>query len=73
LATPYQLTVSQPGTPERLIQHHCSASIGVVVFVSHQDSQADILKWGDMAMYQAKAAGRNAIRFFEALPSLTSP
>jgi diguanylate cyclase (GGDEF)-like protein/PAS domain S-box-containing protein len=69
LATPYQLTVSHPGMQDRLVQHHCSASIGVVVFVNHEDRQADILKWGDMAMYQAKDAGRNAIRFYDARPS----
>jgi diguanylate cyclase (GGDEF)-like protein len=47
------------------VEHHCTASIGVVLF-NHQDrSDADIVKWADSAMYQAKAAGRNRVQFFE--------
>ena len=48
------------------IEHHCSASIGVVIFISHEANQEDILNWADAAMYQAKAAGRNLIRFHAA-------
>ena len=47
------------------IVHHCSASIGVVLFANHETPQTDILEWADAAMYQAKDAGRNAIRFYE--------
>jgi diguanylate cyclase (GGDEF)-like protein/PAS domain S-box-containing protein len=43
----------------------CSASIGVTVFQGHDQSVAVLLKQTDLAMYQAKAAGRNAMRFFE--------
>ncbi|MDD2882658.1 MAG: diguanylate cyclase [Rhodoferax sp.] len=62
LAKPYQLTVSLPGRIEHIVEHYCSASIGVVVFNNHEESQADILKWADAAMYQAKGAGRNVVR-----------
>lgn len=65
LAEPYHLTVSHLGKADTTIEHHCTASIGVVVFVGDQYSQSDILKWADMAMYQAKEAGRDAIRFYE--------
>jgi GGDEF domain-containing protein len=34
-----------------------------VVFIDHEGSQDDILKWADAAMYQAKEAGGNLIRF----------
>ena len=44
----------------------CSASIGVVLFIDHEASQDDILKWADAAMYEAKVAGRNTIRFHNA-------
>ena len=65
LAAPYHLSISQPGKTPTAIVHRCTASIGVVVFVSDENSQNDILKWADMAMYQAKEAGRDAIQFYE--------
>ncbi len=71
LAVPYQLTVSQAGEPDKTVEHHCSSSIGVVVFVNHETSQADLMKWADAAMYQAKDAGRNAIRFHGLPPNST--
>jgi GGDEF domain-containing protein len=37
----------------------------VALFFNHEGSQDDILKWADAAMYEAKAAGRNMIRFFD--------
>jgi GGDEF domain-containing protein len=37
----------------------------VVLYIGHDASQEDILKWADMAMYQAKKDGRNNIRFFD--------
>ena len=40
-------------------------SIGVSLFYAHQESSGELLKHADVAMYQAKAAGRNAIRFFD--------
>jgi diguanylate cyclase (GGDEF)-like protein len=48
---------------DTVVEHHCSASIGVVVFANHENTQAEILQWADSAMYQAKGAGRNTIRF----------
>ena len=43
-----------------------SASIRVIVFTAHEASPDDILRSADIAMYQAKEAGRNTIRFYEA-------
>jgi diguanylate cyclase (GGDEF)-like protein/hemerythrin-like metal-binding protein/PAS domain S-box-containing protein len=65
LAEPYLLTIQQEGKAERTIEHHCTSSIGVVLFLNHEASQEDIIKWADMAMYQAKEDGRNLIRFFD--------
>ena len=45
------------------VEHHCTASIGVALFINHETSQDEIFKWADKAMYQAKEAGRNSIRF----------
>jgi diguanylate cyclase (GGDEF)-like protein/PAS domain S-box-containing protein len=41
-----------------------TASIGITVFGDRQSSTNEILQQADIAMYQAKAAGRNTIRFF---------
>jgi diguanylate cyclase (GGDEF)-like protein/PAS domain S-box-containing protein len=46
-------------------QHHSSPSIGVSLFLGHRESSEELLKRADLAMYQAKSAGRNTIRFFD--------
>ena len=67
LQQPYALRVQRKGHAALTHEHQGSASIGVVV-IDHADaSQEDILKWADLAMYQAKDAGRNAIRLHEAV------
>jgi diguanylate cyclase (GGDEF)-like protein/PAS domain S-box-containing protein len=68
LAAPYQL-LSQH---DAKIEHHCSASIGVALFIDQHASQDDILIWADTAMYAAKDAGRNQVRFY-AQPSSSMP
>lgn len=45
--------------------HHSTASIGVTLFKGHLATHDDLLKQADLAMYKAKAAGRNTIRFFD--------
>ena len=45
--------------------HHSTPSIGATQFSGHQNSVEDLLKQADLAMYQAKSAGRNALRFFD--------
>ncbi|WP_373187987.1 EAL domain-containing protein [Halopseudomonas sp.] len=42
-----------------------SASVGVTIFNNSDTSIEDLLKQADMAMYKAKAAGRNASHFFD--------
>ena len=48
--------------------HPCRStpSIGMTVFANAQAVSKDVLKRADLAMYQAKAGGRNALRLFEA-------
>ena len=41
-----------------------SASIGISVFGERREISKDILQQADIAMYQAKTAGRNTLRFF---------
>lgn len=45
--------------------HHSTSSIGVALFEDSQDTVEELLKRADMAMYQAKAHGRNAVLFFD--------
>jgi diguanylate cyclase (GGDEF)-like protein/PAS domain S-box-containing protein len=47
-----------------------SASIGITVFGDKREGTSEILQQADIAMYQAKAAGRHAMHFFE--PALQS-
>lgn len=47
------------------VKHNCTSSIGVVLFSNHEISPDEILKRADLAMYQAKNAGRNQVCFFE--------
>ena len=45
--------------------HHSTPSIGIALFGQHSGSVDELLKHADLAMYQAKAAGRNTQRFFD--------
>jgi diguanylate cyclase (GGDEF)-like protein len=65
LSEPYLLTISHDEKEGATIEHHCTASIGVVVFINHEGRQNDLLQWADTAMYEAKEAGRNSIRFYD--------
>ena len=62
-------TVGQPCT---LTGRECiiTSSIGVTIFGDHRESSTEVLQQADIAMYQAKAAGRNTMRFFS--PALQS-
>ena len=56
LAAPYDLGGAN---------HRITASIGATLFMDHRVSVELLMKQADMAMYRAKAAGRNALRFFD--------
>jgi diguanylate cyclase (GGDEF)-like protein len=55
---PYVLGVSE--------LHHSTASIGIALFSPNERSADELIKQADVAMYQAKDAGRNMVRFFDA-------
>jgi len=63
LAEPYILTIMQEG--ETTIEHHCTATIGIVLFIGDGATKEEVLKWADTAMYQAKEIRRNSIRFYD--------
>lgn len=63
LAKPYVLTVQHVGQSDAQIEHHCTASIGAVMFRGKSVCQDTLLERADAAMYLAKEAGRDQIRF----------
>jgi diguanylate cyclase (GGDEF)-like protein/PAS domain S-box-containing protein len=67
LAEPYSITLNKEGSADFAVEHHCSASIGMALFFNHDLSPERVLNRADAAMYQAKAAGRNTIRYENAL------
>ena len=46
-------------------EHLSTASIGVTLFKAPHKTVDELMKRADLAMYQAKAAGRNTLRFYD--------
>jgi diguanylate cyclase (GGDEF)-like protein/PAS domain S-box-containing protein len=55
------------GQPYQLEEHeyHSTLSIGVTLFNGQTERLEDVLKHADAALYQAKSAGRDTIRFLD--------
>jgi len=64
VAKPYLLTIDKLGKAKIAVEHHCTPSIGVMVFIDNQYTAENIIKQADTAMYQAKSGGRNRVCFF---------
>ncbi len=47
-------------------EYQCSTSIGISLFCNREITEEELLKRADTAMYQAKNAGRNTLRFYDA-------
>lgn len=69
LAATYELQLSSEAADENTIRHHCTASIGVALFLGQELSTDALIHRADTAMYLAKEAGRNQIRVHELLPA----
>lgn len=65
LSQPYVLHLCGNHGQADTVEHHCSASIGAVLFNHAEGTEADLMRWADRAMYQAKAAGRNRVQFMD--------
>ncbi len=65
LDQPYPLERVDPQGQRHVVTYHGTASIGVTLLGGPHDKVDDLLKQADLAMYQAKNTGRNAIRFFD--------
>ena len=59
--------LAQFSNPILLSENHAAnltGSIGVSVFPDHAQTPSDLLKFADIAMYQAKTEGRNTVQYF---------
>ncbi|WP_333873772.1 EAL domain-containing protein [Methylobacter sp.] len=64
LAEFYLLKSNIDNKLQPFVEHYSTGSIGFVLFLGHETSSEELLKRADLAMYQAKQAGRNVIRAF---------
>ncbi|MDP3228694.1 MAG: EAL domain-containing protein [Acidovorax sp.] len=74
---PHELALHARGVGEKILsmlavpyalaayQYRSTPSIGIAPFTGEQTSVGELLKQADLAMYQAKTAGRNTLRFFD--------
>jgi len=62
---PYPLRLESVAGSPQIYSYHCTASIGVCNFSADAVTVDDLYKRADTAMYEAKAAGGNAVRFFD--------
>jgi diguanylate cyclase (GGDEF)-like protein/PAS domain S-box-containing protein len=46
-------------------EHLCTGSVGAILFGDRRQTVDELLKRADLAMYRAKASGRNTLRFFD--------
>ena len=65
VSEPYVLDLSATGGAGATRRYHCTSSIGIALFQNSTLSVDELMRRADTAMYQAKAAGRNALRFFD--------
>jgi diguanylate cyclase (GGDEF)-like protein/PAS domain S-box-containing protein len=65
LGQPYLLEVAVEDGLRSVVSHHCTSSMGISLYCGHQERAEELIKRADLAMYQAKAAGRNTLRFFD--------
>jgi diguanylate cyclase (GGDEF)-like protein len=65
VAEPYALTMHADGGAQTRVEHQCTSSIGVVLFINHELSADQVVRLADSAMYRAKEDGRNMVRFYD--------
>ncbi|WP_456386121.1 diguanylate cyclase domain-containing protein [Desulfolithobacter sp.] len=50
---------------------HITTSIGIALYPDHSEDMDQVMKYADMALYQAKSEGRNNYRFYD--PTMRAP
>jgi GGDEF domain-containing protein len=63
LAQAYVLHIAPEADAQHVVGHQCTASIGITLFGACDANPSGILKRADAAMYRAKQAGGNQLRF----------
>lgn len=66
LAEPYCLNLPRQDGTMALVEHACTASVGLVLYRQHAAPAEQLLQCADAAMYQAKALGRNRVQLHTA-------
>ena len=69
VAEKIRLALEQPFVTPSGVTLFASASIGIAIFPDHAQSEEDLLRLGDQAMYEAKNSGGNSVRMFARLPA----
>ncbi|MBI1424461.1 MAG: diguanylate cyclase [Gammaproteobacteria bacterium] len=64
VAEKIRLALNQPFEIEGL-NLHISSSIGVAIYPDHANEQQQLIKRADIAMYYAKAEGRNCVKVYQ--------
>ena len=65
LAEPYALSLRADAShAAQGIEHRCTASIGVTLFLGMAHTEDEVIRQADVAMYRAKEAGRNMIHLY---------
>ncbi|MEH8208079.1 GGDEF domain-containing protein, partial [Aeromonas veronii] len=65
LSAPYKFDLGCDSQPDILIEHHCTASIGVAVFNADERDPYDFIEWADSAIYKVEETGGNSILFHD--------
>jgi len=65
VAEKLRLELNKPYVVAGDVENFHSASIGISLFCGHDKTTEALLKQADIALYKAKDAGRNMIRFFD--------
>lgn len=65
VSQPYLLDLTLREGLTNTRSYHCTSSIGITLFRGHSLSADELMRRADTAMYQAKAGGRNSLRFFD--------
>jgi diguanylate cyclase (GGDEF)-like protein/PAS domain S-box-containing protein len=65
VSQPYVLDLTLHKGLQNTRSYHCTSSIGITLFRDNSISVDELMKRADTAMYQAKAAGRNSLLFFD--------
>ena len=73
VAEKIRLALADEFITEQGVVLHISASIGVALYPDHAQTEKDLLRLGDEAMYHAKKSGRNAVVLCQSVAQAGAP